>query len=400
LIKVLVGPNRQEAGLPSVTLYLEPTDDGQWLTGQPADSERQQLAAARDATFDQPLTAINATTTSSTFAVLMAVDNLLSSVPQRIPGMRLLPISNSTLGSDLLDVLNSSAAQLGFNTGIDPSAGMELIRRRRPAVILYAPKVLAETAQAAMEEARRTALILLDLIALRRGASPRLLAGIVGKEVSSSSFTLNYFWVESPGYTGNLIGGFISGEDPTSLLLQWRGTLSDGRIRLWLSLYSDAIADERWDYRIFRCFNLLEGIAAEILPAHQIVSDEAGNPLLQANGSPYTTDQARGKVFELVKNVAQRSQINLSSLATSGANPARTVWQDTDIWVSIRNAVAHRGGWEQAPGVAMSNRDQNIQSTVSSLASDGTFASGVPIVLYTIKRTVEIVLFAAINGRL
>jgi hypothetical protein len=396
----VVDPAGQNVLLPPDTLLLEPATDGPWQGGPSTDSARQRLSAARDQIFDQPLMSPDATATSSAFTVLMAVDNLLSSIPQRIPGIRVIPIGNSTLGSDLIDVLNGCAAQVGFGTGIQPAAGLTVIRQRRPAAVLYAPKVLADTPATAIEEARRTALTLLDLITLRRGASPRLLAGMIGRESSPGSLRLVNFWVEGTGYGGNLVGGPISGEDPVSLLSQWRGITLDGRARLWLSLYSDALADERWDYRVFRCFNLLEGIASEVVTAHQPVTDGAGNALLQANGSPYTTDQARGKVFQLVKHVAQQSQITLSSFASAGASSPRTLWDETFLWVTIRNAVAHRGSWEQAPGAVMSPRDQQVQTEVSSLGSDGTIGRGISILLLTIKRTVEAVLFAAVNGRL
>jgi hypothetical protein len=393
-------PDGKQATLPPVVLQLEQVVDGEWQSGEPTELERQRLVDAREATFGQALIARGATATSPTFSAVMAVDNLLSTVVQRVPGMQVVPVQKSTLGSDVIDFLNNAAAQLGFTTGIEPRSGLDHFRQRRPAAVIHVPKVHADTPHGAIEEVRRSGLALLDLVALRRSASPRLLAGILGQEGADKTTRFVTFWVEGAGYTGNLLGGFVSGEDPTSLLNQWHGLIADDRTRLWLSLYSDGVADERWDYRIFRCFNLLEGIANEIIPPSQVVIDEAGSPLLQTSKKPYTTDQARGKVFELLKHVAKLRQQALSDFATPGVTPPRTLWDETNVWVTVRNAVAHRGSWEQPQGVTPSSRDQRVQAEITSMSHNGTFEVGADAALWTIRRSVEATLFSALASRL
>ena len=93
-----------------------------------------------------------------------------------------------------------------------------------------------------------------------------------------------------------------------------------------MSLYGDALADERWDYRIFRCFNLLEGIAGEILPAGSPVTDESGAPLIQASGRPYTTNEAREKVYELLKHGATRAKQALQNFGSSAGFVGQEAW--------------------------------------------------------------------------
>lgn len=385
-----------EAVLTARPLYLERAEDGPWQSGTQAEAERQHLANAREARFSQPLVSAGASG-ATTFHVVMTADNIHLTQNWRVPGLSVVRLENSTLGGDLIQVLNSAAAQLGFATGPDPAALLALIRRQRPAAILEAKQVVADTADAAMAEARRAALLLLDLAALRRGAAPRLLAGYVGQVGADGATGVAKFWVEGSGYTGNLLGGFISGEDPTSLLQQWHGAERDARARLWMSLYGDALAEERWDYQIFRCFNLLEGIAAEILPAGVTVTDESGAPLMQANGKPYTTDQARGKVFALLKHGAALSQQALQNFA---AGRGRTPWEETEVWVAVRNAVAHRGAWEQSLGSTISIRDQRIEEQLLWVAHDGTILGGAHAELRCIRATVEMVLYLALAGRL
>ena len=185
-----------------------------------------------------------------------------------------------------------------------------------------------------------------------------------------------------------------------SLLNQWRGIASDPRSQLWLSLYADALGDERWDYRIFSCFNLLEGIASEVLRARQPVTDEAGNPLLQASGRPYTTSQARGKGFELMKLVAGRTNQALQNFAVGGKTPLRTAWGETAVWVAIRNAVARRGAWETSAGSKPSACDQQLEAEIRSLGHDGSFLSGAAASQQAIRTAVESALHAALHGKL
>jgi hypothetical protein len=64
-------------------------------------------------------------------------------------------------------------------------------------------------------------------------------------------------WIEHSGYSGNLIGGVIAGEDVHQLQTSWSGLQANPRAQLWVSLYADAVRDPRWDYQSFRCFNLL-----------------------------------------------------------------------------------------------------------------------------------------------
>ncbi len=387
----------QQIPVQGEALRLEPGEDGVWDSGEAARRAEQDLRTKRDATFSAPLTTPGAREGATRYDVLMLADNLLSTVPQRVPGIQIIPLQNSTLGSDLIEVLNSVARQFGFAAGVDPGRALNLIRERRPSVILHAPVVVAESSKAALEESRRNALMLLDLVTLRRGAPPRLLGGMVGEQGNPASVR---FWVEGSGYTGNLVGGFLSGEDPVSLLNQWRGIASDPRSRLWLSLYADALADGRWDYRIFRCFNLLEGIGGEVLRARQTVTDEAGQPLIQANGRPYTTSQARGKVFELMKLVAGRTNQALQNFAVGGATPARTPWDEVAVWVAIRNAVAHRGAWETSTGSTPSAADQRVAAEISSLGHDGSFVSGADASLRAIRVAVDSTLYAALRGKL
>ena len=106
---------------------------------------------------------------------------------------------------------------------------------------------------------------MLDLMTLLRGAAARLIGGVVGQQAEPGRYDAHDLWIEHSGYTGNLMGGIISGEDVHGLQGLWSDLRANPRAQLWASLYADAVRDTRWDYQFFRCFNLLEAIADEVV---------------------------------------------------------------------------------------------------------------------------------------
>lgn len=380
------------------TLHLEPSGDGEWTSGGQAEAEKARLHDLRTARFFIVLTAPTATPKDDHFKVLMVADNLHLTVTHRLPGIGVTRLENVTLGSDVPQVINDLLPQLGFEGTIEPTAWIASTQTRRPSAAIVFHDVLAPSAQEAVNFARNEAMRLVDLLAYRRGAKPRLIAGVVGRLEGAGRITLVGAWPEGDGYTGNLLGGFISGEDPYSLLHQWESIERQPRVRLWLSLYADALADGRWEYRLFRCLNLLEGIATEVVPPGRQIADESGATRLQDNGRPYTTREARGKLFELVRVVSDATETAKESFAVAPAGGNADLWEDTSIWLEIRNAVAHTGAWARPEGEAPSTRQARVEAALSQRGHDGTAESGAEAVLRAIRAAVDRTLQAALAG--
>lgn len=387
--------------MPNAHLFLEPPGSGMWATGEVAEAERLRMQMVRKNRFESPLFAAGATSTDPVFTVVMLAENLHLTIQQRVPGIHVLPIEQSGLGADVVNVLNAVLQQLGFRSHIDPNTWMEEMRRLRPAAILRVRKVHASSPDAAIKVCQSVARQLLDLFALRRGDTPRLLGGVVGVEDGNGIAQCTNAWIEGPGYTGNVIGGFISGEDHHGLMQFWEGLSKEPRARLWLSLYADAIADQRWDYRLFRCFNLLEGVATEIIPNNITILDDKGTPRLQDGNKPYTTKQARGKVYELLRRLAAKTneaESNFTAPRRDGA-PA-DLWAEIGMWVSIRNAVAHRGSWKLPEGEIPAAQHASVEAEITARGYENTLASGIWNVVHTIRIAVESTLRAALRGQL
>jgi hypothetical protein len=373
-------------------LFLESSDDGEWTSNEAAEAERKRLEQARSSRYDVSIVDPNATATDPFFAVLMLVDNLLLTTNQRVPGIRIFPLSNTNLGADVAMLLNATLLQLGFDGAVDLSSWLDKMRSRRPSVAIFAPKVQAAFPQKAVDLCRQSVHQLLDLMALRRGSKPRLLGGAVGHLDPNGQPRCAGFWIEGSDYRGNLLGGFLSGENQHGLLLHWSNMVKDPRVRLWLSLYADAIGEDRWDYVIFRCFNLLEGIGKELLPPKKVVCNQNGVPYLQQgkNPSPYTTKEARGKVYALIQLVSAR--MNQSSNGN--------LWDEVGIWTEVRNEVAHRGTWKLPDGETPTSKQATVELQISQLGYDGTFELGVDAMIRGIREAVKSTLYAGLRGLL
>lgn len=181
----------------------------------------------------------------------------------------------------------------------------------------------------------------------------------------------------------------------------WASLSSQPRVALWLSLLSDAMMEPRWDYRLFRCFNLLEGVASEAAPRDEPVLDDSGNPRLQANGQPYTTKHARGKVFWLLLKLSS-SRTQAESFFSGRRSDGTTfgLWDEVGLWVNIRNEVAHTGSWdrpmEQLTSPVMAAADAEIMAR----SHDGSALDGQYNVARTIRNSVEAVIRAGLADEL
>lgn len=87
--------------------------------------------------------------------------------------------------------------------------------RRRPTVTMAFPRVLAQDVDDALHIATTEAQKIADVLALHRGAYPTVIGGVAQALGAPDD---GKWFIPEPGYRGNLAGGFISGEDPRSIM--------------------------------------------------------------------------------------------------------------------------------------------------------------------------------------
>lgn len=336
---VVPGSNSWRAGTDFEHEYFVERN-GDLLTGDVAAAVFEEVRTTREALYHQSIG-----TGSGRYRATVLAEGIRLTTDLRVPGLKILRLSNSTRGLDVAEILNAVLAQLSFGVRIAPALWAKEQEGRRPTIVVVAEDLRGDLASDAAGTVAGAAGDVLGLLALQRDAAPTILAGVVesiGLDPPQVSA-----WSGVPHYGGNLLGGFISGESQSDFVRLYRGLQNDDVLRLWLALHRDALAEERWDFRFFRHFNLLETIGRRVFGEGAPVVGFDGNPIIGGDGRPVTTSTAAGKAYALLKWWSETSQSAEMNLATPGA---ASLWEEVQVWVGIRNAVAHDGAYRPDSG--------------------------------------------------
>ena len=194
---------------------------GIWAEGPAAQAELAQVEAARAQGFTQPMVAPGSAQGAPEFVILAVADGLLITQPQRVPGISLTAFK-AELGDDVMNVLNRIIQGRGIPTILDPQAWRKQMQSNRPAVLIEC-RVQAENVDIATSFSREKINRLLDMMTLSRGAAATLIAGVTIAHTGQGQQQLHGAWIEHGGYTENLLGGLLSGEDVHALQKSWTG---------------------------------------------------------------------------------------------------------------------------------------------------------------------------------
>jgi hypothetical protein len=368
--------------------YLVLGDDSV-VTGDAAAAAFQEVQVERQAFYDQPLG-----TEGNRYRAVLLAEGVLLSGPLQIPGMVVKPLSNSTRGADLAQIMNDVLAQLNLHTRVLPQLWVNEHRTRRPTLVFTADDVRAPDVRRAVQTVFEVAEDVLALLALQRDAAPALLAGII--ESTDVDPPQGAGWIGLSPYRGNLMGGFISGESQAAFVSLHEGLHRDPRLRLWLSLHHDALAEERWDFRVFRHFNLLETISREMFGEGSAVVRFDGSPIIGGDGKPVTTSSARGKVYALLR---WWSEVVSSAEGNLCAPGATSLWDEVGVWVGLRDAVAHDGGYRADSGLRIKSA-KRVEPAFARLRAANPHLAPEWAYLRAIQEATKSVVGAFLCGRL
>ena len=228
-------------------------------------------------------------------------------------------------------------AQTGI--AIDPGGWAQHHVNNRPMMAFWVPAVFAVSHDEAYALTHFEVDRLLDLLALHRRASGTPWLTVVWNPATARTWTYR----DSGNYIGNLIGGFLSGEDVETLIKHRIAIDNDPVAALWLSLYRDAQAERNVDFAFAKWWTVLESIAEmrrlrESVAANQRVVDFAGQTLTDG-GQIATVGRERGGVYQLLKSYSQGAEGTFAP-APLGYN----LWELVGIWYGYRHGAMHYGG--------------------------------------------------------
>jgi len=231
------------------------------------------------------------------FRVLSFVHGCLLTRRFEFPGFSLRPISAERVGEDEALLVNFVLAQGGWNCSLPVEEWSAHRVRASPIVVAEFPRVLAASFEDASEITASALDRVLDLLALHRGAAGSPFVTILENLETREAHAEHQF----PAYHGNLLGGFISGEDQPTLIRQNERIAADPLMALWVSLVGEAEQEQNVDFLFLRYWGILETIATARVADGQVVVNFAGSPITVGGGSVVTGGLAgtRGAVSDL-----------------------------------------------------------------------------------------------------
>lgn len=332
-------------------LLFEIRDGEQTRCSAELAAKRQEILKARASVFNA---GIGKSDGKETFRAFVFVRDCLLRTPMHFDQVELLPLPGMSCG-DELESMQGFLKRIGLPVLADEKSAIERHRHETPGVVLHFPRVLADSADEAMDVLAAETRAVCDTLSLFRGSYAAPFAEVLWQPDKN----LYHYRLLSLGYRGNLLGGGLAGESPQNIRATYRATKSSPQIQLYLSLYRDALAEERVEFRYFRLWSLLETIARANGYVGAPLLDWNDDPILNASGMPrFVQGQAEELVLELLRRVFRAGNIGKEF----GSGVAVTDIEDlVPIWYRHRNCVGHSGGClPNDPSVCKPNSPKHV----------------------------------------
>jgi hypothetical protein len=270
---------------------------------------------------------------TSTYIAVVFLKNCLVTSAQKCDDFEIVPTSGIG-ASEEIALMDQYLSDSGFEKIGGAEALSETVRREQPAALVRFPKIFATSPGECMEVAVNNAKTLSDLLALQRDNY----STVVGTIVIDAAAGLYWFWLCKPTYTGNLVGGFLGGEDPSLTQRHLAKVRENESLRLYLKLYRDAVAEQDVEMAYYRYWAILEVMAAAKHFSDAPIVDRHGNTVLNRRGGiRRVTDEAQPRVTELLRRVYKAMNVSMSY-------GLGHLFDLIPIWYRHRNCIAHCGG--------------------------------------------------------
>ena len=294
-----------------------------------------ELDEARRARYQRTLGATD-DPAATRFKVVCVVERLSMTTLMRLPGILIQPTELGSTGLGEVDLLNRVLLETELRPDVDAAWWAKRSQRARPWVVLVMDDVRAQSVQGAAKAAWEARDDTLHLLALNRGSSGRPIATAVHNPAMGETTVFH----EDDRYSGNLMGGFISGEDQDTLLMQSAAIQTDPGLALCTRLFREALAEKSRDAAYFRFWSTLETLSTKVIgtsPGQQsVLTDGSAWP----NGG--NMSQAAPRVYELLKRTMETGQVHEPSYV----QPAPSLYDAVVSWYARRNATAHYGAFD------------------------------------------------------
>lgn len=188
------------------------------------------------------------------------------------------------------------------------------------------------------------------LLGIERSMKPSSFACFI-QDIESGQFSGTY---STPRFYGNLISGF-GGADTARFLEDHLETFQrDAFVRLAVSTFSDATAEDDHSFRLLRFWAVLELVADRFVRKGKEISHH-GSKVRKSNGNAVTTDSKVGRVFSYLAQEGTRGSTGTVIVEdgvqkkyslnkeTHEEDINLTLWDMVSACYAIRCSVAHTG---------------------------------------------------------
>lgn len=272
------------------------------------------------------------------YQVFLFIKDCMITRHMRLGRYEIYPFSGLAC-NDELALMQDFLERVGASPLTNVGPVLDRALQGQPTVVVHFPIVFATSVPEAGSMVESEVQILCDVLSIFRGSYATIFGSVIIEKHSGAL----YFKLITPHYSGNLLGGAISGEDPATIIARVNRARNDTQSQLYVALYSEALREQRIEIAYFRYWNLLETIARS--------RNYIGLPLLNWNNAPIMNrrgqartiqDDAEELVLELIRRTflgAQLSEGSFSSELQQGL-----IQQQVAIWYRHRNCMVHTGG--------------------------------------------------------
>jgi hypothetical protein len=298
-----------------------------------------QVRLEREHQFNLPLNGSQDTEGATRYSVFVFVKNCLVKTPMRLGQYEVGPLRGLTV-FDELSLVNEFCTRNAIKP-IEEARMRELLQQGesgQPTYVVHFPTIMARSASDAGLFAEQEVEIINSVLSLARNGYGEMFAGIAIEWETRRI----YQKLIMPQYRGNLLGGWLSGEDPEHIRNMINIARSDNEKQLLLSLLRDARAETRWDFAYFRYWLILETKATRTIAKGTPMLDWHGNPVATAKGRVVRITEPKQQVAELLRRCHLAR--NVAPPGSASGIKHMSVEELISIWYRRRGCVAHWGG--------------------------------------------------------
>lgn len=266
--------------------------------------------------FNRPIDLSENKEDTKEYAVFVFIENLLITTQMRFKNFELLPSK---------DVFYENDKDSYIERFLEKNVNIKVKLDRKssiPTCVIRYPAITSDNHEKVKEHCIHDVELIVQTLSLTRDSGGKVFSIVLIEKNTNKLFTYSI----DNSYKGNLLGGFISGESPDTIE-QYYTTIKDNTfISFLLSLYKDAQNEKSHDYKYVRLWQILETLAeSKNYIETDILKDKNGNNILDRGGNIIKVQSGNAIVYNLIKSI-------------EFAN-----WENVNIWLSFRNAVAHHG---------------------------------------------------------